>query len=235
MGGVTQRPGADGSERDELDLPPLRVPEGYRRDRRGRWRYARGGLLVPGARDVTLSSLYGGSPRAGTHKAIPAELVRTAPELAWCIDVGEMEVRVRAVQRKSLKAERLVLVPRPEWERREHVPLGLVAPELMPDRLLDAEAVARLAGVDRRTVAAYRSRGLLPGPIGRVGNSPVWSLPIVLGWLADRPGQGVGGGRAAARRPRRSTPVQPAPRRKSSEDLLRWADRVLADYGPDDE
>ena len=230
---------AGGQEDTPEDLPGLLAPKGYRRDRQGRWRYEATGERVPGARDVTLTSLHGGVPRGAEYKAVAVEAVRTSPELAWCLSIAERDVVVQtmALGRRGGRVSRVVLVPRVEWERRSRVPLGLVAPELMPERLLDTERVARLAGVGRQTIATYLARGVMPLPVARVANSPLWSLPVVERWLAERPGQGVGGGprRAAAGRREsvgktRGPEGRRAPGRKGK-DLLDWADAVLERFG----
>jgi predicted DNA-binding transcriptional regulator AlpA len=78
-----------------------------------------------------------------------------------------------------------------EWERRADIPVGLWAPELTAGRLLGIADVARLAGVSPATVTAYLARRRMPSPVTRVGNSPVWSRPIIRQWLASRPGQGA--------------------------------------------
>jgi hypothetical protein len=80
--------------------------------------------------------------------------------------------------------------------------------------VLDTAAVARLLGVQPKTVSQYlvESKGEgryadrpFPPPHGRVGGRPYW-LPdqadAIRAWAAGRPGQGVGGGRP--RRSRRS-------------------------------
>jgi hypothetical protein len=57
---------------------------GYVPDRRGTWRYAATSRAVPGARDLTLRALY----RLAVHRGqllVPVDLVRTEPELAWCM------------------------------------------------------------------------------------------------------------------------------------------------------
>ena len=56
--------------------------------------------------------------------------------------------------------------------------------------LLDTAAVARLAGVGRSTIAAYLSRGYMPAPAMRLGQSPVWTREQIDAWLANRAGQG---------------------------------------------
>jgi predicted DNA-binding transcriptional regulator AlpA len=167
-----------------LDLPSAVVP-GYVRDRRGTWRYAVTGQAVPGARDLTPRSLYR-FPVSRGHILVPIELVRSEPELAWCmawkqtLTTALLGGRVATVLR----------IPVGEWERRADIPTGLWAPELTASRLLGVADVAGIAGVTPATITAYLSRQRIPPPVTRIGNSPVWSRPVIRQWLADRPGQG---------------------------------------------
>ena len=181
-----------------LDTPP-----GYIRDRRGRWRYEATGLPVPGARDITLDRLYD-FPHDGGFVLVPAGLAREKDELDWCrkVDVGERAVVLDGHAREMLE------VPLPEWEARQHAPLGLDAPELSPSRLLNLQAVAQLAGVSRATIASYSSRKQtgFPEPVARFTSVPVWSEPIIRHWLSTRPGHGGGGGGARQPRPKRRRP-----------------------------
>jgi hypothetical protein len=167
------------------DLPAATVP-GYVRDRRGTWRYEATGESVPGARDLTLRSLYR-FPVRHRQVLVPLEQVRSEDELAWCL-------AWKATLTTVVRAGRLVTVipvPVGEWERRADVPFGLWAPELTPTRLLGVAGVAELAGVSPATVTAYLSRRRMPPAVTRVGNTPLWSRPVIHHWLAGRPGQGV--------------------------------------------
>jgi predicted DNA-binding transcriptional regulator AlpA len=117
---------------------------------------------------------------------IPLDRVKADAELAWARAwTGHLTTSVG-----DGRVEVVVPVPVAEWERRADVPLGLWAPELEPQRLLDVAGVARLLGVAPATVTAYLSRGRMPAPVVRLGSSPVWSRPVIHHWLASRPGQG---------------------------------------------
>lgn len=73
--------------------------------------------------------------------------------------------------------------------------------------MLDRTAVAKILGVQPKTVSQYllESRGEgryadhpFPTPDGRIGGGPYWLRKRereIRRWAADRPGQGVGGGR----------------------------------------
>lgn len=63
------------------------------------------------------------------------------------------------------------------------------------DDLLDSSAVAELIGVKPATIRTYRHRGDMPPPDRTIGRTPVWLRDTIDRWLAERPGQGVGGGR----------------------------------------
>lgn len=184
---------------DELGLPACHEPPGYRRDRAGRWRYADGGALVPGARDVTLARLWR-FPREGPYLLVPVLLAGTsyrpgaAAELAWCVGCAHGETdtgAVAGVARRCGPRRRAWRVPVAEWDRRADVPLGLDAPELAADRLWDVARIAAVTGVEPATVRGYVRRGYLPAPTVRRGGVPLWSAPVVVQALERRPGQGV--------------------------------------------
>jgi predicted DNA-binding transcriptional regulator AlpA len=177
------------------DLPAIDVP-GYVRDRRGTWRYAATGEAVPGARDLTLRSLYRLPVQHG-HVQVPVDLVRSEAELAWCLG-WKHTLTTRLAGGRSVTVLR---VPVGEWERRADIPFGLWAPELCASRLLGIGDVARLAGVSPATITAYLSRRRMPDPVMRLGQAPVWSRPVIRQWLAGRPGQGR---RTASRTARRN-------------------------------
>lgn len=59
-----------------------------------------------------------------------------------------------------------------------------------PDELLDVAGVAALLGIAPGTISAYKSRGRMPVPIGRLGGSPIWTRRQIEEWRASRPGLG---------------------------------------------
>ena len=140
---------------------------------------------MPGARDLTLRALH----RFAAHRGevlVPVDLVRSEPELAWCMAWKH----TLTTSRQEGRLQSVLRVPAGEWERRADVPFGLWAPELAPTRLLAVGDVARLVGVSTGTITAYLSRGRMPAPVTRLGTSPVWSCPVINQWLAGRPRQG---------------------------------------------
>jgi hypothetical protein len=167
------------------DLPPACVP-GYVRDRRGTWRYSNNGQAVPGARDLTLRSLHR-FPVRGGQVLVPVEQVRAEAELGWCMSWKH----TLTTSMSSGRVVTVLRIPVGEWERRADVPIGLCAPELSASRLLGIADVARIAGVTPATITAYLARRRMPAPVTRIGNSPVWTRPVIHYWLASRPGQGV--------------------------------------------
>jgi predicted DNA-binding transcriptional regulator AlpA len=167
------------------DLPAPNLA-GYVRDRRGTWRYAATGRAVPGARDLTLRSLYRFPIRRDAVN-VPADLACSEPALAWTLS-WKHTLTTAMHDRRVVSVLR---IPLGEWERRADIPIGLWAPELNATRLLGVGDVARLVGVTPATITAYLARGRMPAPATRIGNSPVWSRPVIQQWLASRPGQGV--------------------------------------------
>lgn len=77
--------------------------------------------------------------------------------------------------------------------------------EEMP--VYDRSAVARLLGVQPKTISQYLSESKgdgryadnpFPEPNGHIGRGPYWRLERkeeILKWAESRPGQGAGGGR----------------------------------------
>lgn len=183
------RPARSWDPEAALDLH-LHEPPGYRRDRRGRWRYTRSGRPVPGARDLTLSDLYNFALDADIV-LVPTSLAG-ADELMWCrrVAVGERAIFLDGLPLVVLE------VPGEEWEARQYAPIGLVAPELIPQRLLGLAEVAKMAGISYQTAAAYLCRReqvpaehRFPEPVARFAGTPVWSAPVVGEWLQRRPGR----------------------------------------------
>lgn len=158
----------------DVEVAPPTTP-GYRRDRLGRWRYERGNLYVPGARDARLGELYG-RWRDANHVYLPTPVLRAVPILA----------AFRTYPLGVHGATPCVLVPVGEWDRYAHTTVGLSAPELAPWSLLDTAGFAALLNVAPRTISAYLARHQVPSPVARVGSSPVWSVPVLLEWLMSR-------------------------------------------------
>jgi hypothetical protein len=170
------------------DLPSLHIPSGYRRDRRGTWRYVDGGA-VPGARDVTIATLWNFGAKRPV--VVPDDTARAAPELAWCRLAGEpTEIAVRTAGRQTTgtkKAKRSVIIAAwviddDAWDDHAGWPLTITAPELTTERLWGVGDISKWLALTPSTVTSYLSRGLLPEPQVRVGGRPAWSLPILLAW-----------------------------------------------------
>src|SRR5207248_7313224 len=136
--------------------------------------------------DLTLRTLHR-FPVSGTAVLVPVDQIRTEAELAWCM--AWKSTLTTAI--RSSAVHTVLRIPVGEWERRADIPVVLWAPELAATRLLGIADVARIAGVGPATITAYRARGRLPAPVTRIGNSPVWSAPVIQQWLGSRPGQGT--------------------------------------------
>ena len=163
------------------DLPAPLVPDGYRRGDDGAWRYVGGGL-VPGAVDDCLIRRFQFARRPGGSVRIPQELCQRA-DLQWVRDHDPLDTAVTWHGRIVPALE----VDRRCWLDHAYVPLGLLAPELLPGALLTTPDLALLTGMRPSTVTTYRSRGLLPTPQYVVSGTPLWSEPVVRLWMATRP------------------------------------------------
>jgi hypothetical protein len=80
-----------------------------------------------------------------------------------------------------------------------------MAPELLPDRLLGYDGVARVLRIKPSTARTYYLRPPsgahpLPAPVTTIGGSPVWPEPIIRYWQQTRPGLGWRAGRRATTR-----------------------------------
>jgi hypothetical protein len=161
------------------DLPPLVVLDGYVLDHRHHWRYAATGLRVPGARHRTLDRLWD----FGRYDPVlvPQQTAAQAAELRWCAAVGEWdEVRLAGC---TVPAWRVDV---DDWDDRARYSLGMDAPELAADRLVEVADVARILGVAPSTVTSYLARGRLPAPQVRLAGRPAWSLPVLVATLTGR-------------------------------------------------
>lgn len=68
--------------------------------------------------------------------------------------------------------------------------VGIHAPELNVHAMMTVADLAREAGVSKATIDSYRSRGYVPHPQAVMGRTPLWARPIIMRWLAMRPGPG---------------------------------------------
>lgn len=163
------------------------VPDGYVRDRDGRWRYLDDGEYVPGARDVTLGSLWRFRVD-GEHVLVRTSAILADETLSWCRSWSDGTSYVPG--RRGRHGYEVLLVDREEWELRRRDVVGVMAPELAPSRLIGVRDVARIMGVEESTVRAYLARGYLPQSVLREPLGPAWSLPVILKRLEVRSGQG---------------------------------------------
>lgn len=56
----------------------------------------------------------------------------------------------------------------------------------MPDDILGVHELAELAGIDRRTMSAYVSRGQCPEPDYRLQCGPIWKRETATAWVTKR-------------------------------------------------
>lgn len=170
-----------------LRLPEMVVPNGYRRDPRGTWRYAEGGRSVPGARDVTIDTLYiWGRQRHPLWVRVPVAEARRHVELEWVLDHWDPTGERTVVMGTPRRHVQVIEAPRREWEMYAKIPLGIDAPELLAHSMLSTLDVARMAGVSDKTITAYLARRQMPEPQLHAGRTPLWARPVIELWLARR-------------------------------------------------
>lgn len=69
--------------------------------------------------------------------------------------------------------------------------LHMDARELLADRMLDINGLAKYLDILPTSVPAMMTRGQLPEPQIRIGKSPLWARPIIEHWKTTRPGRGA--------------------------------------------
>jgi hypothetical protein len=163
------------------------IPDGYVRDPDGRWRYVDDGEYVPGARDVTLGSLWRFRVE-GEHVLVRTSAILADATLSWCRSWADGVQYVPG--RRGRHGHEVTLVDREEWEIRRRDVVGVSAPELALNRLIGVRDVARIMGVEESTVRAYLARGYLPKSARPEPLGVAWSLPVILKRLEQRSGQG---------------------------------------------
>ena len=149
----------------------------YVRDEQGVWRYPWGDA-VPGATDLTLSDLMAIDRGSGSYDLMEEFRPLNGAELRWLAgrrpELDQILVRRRGT--RPPHAGDLIV--------------GMHAPELHVLAMMTVSDVAQDAGVSKATIDSYRYRGYLPEPQVTCGRTPLWARPIVMRWLATRPGCG---------------------------------------------
>ena len=76
----------------------------------------------------------------------------------------------------------------PRWRTVLTAVVGLIAPELSGDQLINATELAQIGGVAPSTLRAYLSRGEseVPSPQAVVGGRAMWARPVAEEWAERR-------------------------------------------------
>lgn len=148
------------------DSLPLHVPAGYLRDLNGVWRYA-WKARVPRAVDLTPARLV----QARQHNDVVAVPV-------WALR-GPLE----PLSERATTVGEWGYIDAALWHICRARPLGVIAPELSPEMMLDLQGLAALLGYLPGTVRNMHSKGALPEPQRVLGRTPLWSRPIIERWL----------------------------------------------------
>lgn len=151
------------------DSLPFVAPEMYERDRNGAWRYS-WRQRVPRAMDLTPARLV----QARRHQDIVA-----VP--AWVLS-RELEPLFREVVVEAGSA----FMDAALWDAVSHRSLGILAPELQVERMLDLNAVAHVLRCRPATARSMHSRSQLPPAQYRVNRTPLWSYPVLQHWMQNR-------------------------------------------------
>ena len=145
----------------------------YVRDMRG-WHYPWGDP-VPGATDLTLADMDSASNRALFAEQVCRFRPLTAAEQRWLADGTSAfdDVFVRPRGPAAPDVNDLIV--------------GMMAPELVPGRMMTLGDIADMAGASKAAIDSHRFRGCLPGHQASRGRTPLWSGPIVERWLGEHP------------------------------------------------
>lgn len=161
----------------------------YHRDNQAVWRYVATGDPVPGAQDLTLATLYPDLEQVDDEPAVhvPDQLVASDEDLAWVRDVAagptERDTTAQAPSHSPTPGWSTVwTVPLAEWQARAHHPVGMLAPELHAEYMLDLHGLTSYLDMGYQTVRDYRGRGQLPEPQAYAGGSPLWARPVIDHW-----------------------------------------------------
>ena len=143
----------------------------------GIWRYPWGDA-VPGATDLTLGDLIRIDSRCDCAEAVRTFRPLSEAERGWLSGDASMVDQVMFRRRPGYRPHAGDLI------------ISLMAPELHPMAMLTVGDIAEAADVSKATIDSYRYRGYLPEPQAARGRTPLWARPIVIHWLATRPGSG---------------------------------------------
>jgi len=166
----------------------------YWRDSAGVWRYTVSGAPVPGARPRQIFDAEHDYPRreidSVRYVVVPRWRLDTHPELIpVCAREGVL------AEQRGLELD-LLLVPEPLWPTAPDPAGGMWAPELAPDRLVDAAEAAALMGYAHSdTIWALLRKGVFPAPYlrlnaarghaagrPRTASTTFWPRPVLEQW-----------------------------------------------------
>jgi hypothetical protein len=64
--------------------------------------------------------------------------------------------------------------------------IGILAPELQAERMLDLNAVAAVVRCRPATARSMHARSQLPPAQHRINRTPLWSYPVIQHWMQNR-------------------------------------------------
>lgn len=160
--------------------------------------YRSGGYWWDGTTWFRPAQLWDRARQDYEHRPVPgASTVSAAQVLAHrgCADRGRILTVTQAgtEDRSASWEEDLALWAQLREENPDALPLGrcvvrVSAPELMADQMVDADGLAKIAGIAVPTLRGYRSRGEadVPAPQSVLGNRSAWARPVAEEWAEQR-------------------------------------------------
>jgi hypothetical protein len=151
------------------DSLPFYAPAEYERDRNGTWRYV-WRERVPRAMDLTPARLVQ-ARRHGEVVAVPA----------WTL-ARELE----PLSSDAVIEGAFAFMDATLWGVVANRSIGILAPELQAERMLDLNAVAAVVRCRPATARSMHARSQLPPAQHRINRTPLWSYPVIQHWMQNR-------------------------------------------------
>lgn len=165
----------------------------YQREAGGTWRYTATGLVVPGAKDVTLRDRVPAVQVGGpVHGAVwvSRPLALTEPHMQALLSgldapPGSFGLP-HPVEGLPEDTPSVIILSVGFWNEHAGDVIDIDAPELHPGAVLVIDEAARAVGLTSDSLMEYVRRGTFPQPPVRLGRTPAWPRPVVQQWISQR-------------------------------------------------